>query len=709
MGFAGAVLAILLAIPPMAVASNVGMVSGPEIHYEARDGESNVLSTSRVAADFYFREGTPQRPGVSITPDLPCGLLPQPAPDNYLARCPAVDDSGSPVVRVTVSLLDKDDHLTVTSSATPYQPPPPSESFLLKALGGSGDDNLEGGAGNDDLQGGNGDDSLAGRAGNDDLQGEGGSDALSGGEGTDTADFGNRTERLTIDLDGDKDDGESDERDNVQPDVERLIGGSNSDTLTGSSAANFLDGGAEEDTIEGRGGDDTLEGGKDEAGDTLRGENGRDTLRGGQGEDSLTGGEDDDRLTGGGGADDMDGDRGGDKVEGGPGGDALDGGEGDDSLYGGALGGVVGADGDDRLNGGRGADLLFGGRGNDLLDGGTEGDTMSGEAGKDTVTYDDRTNPVRVSLNGIADDGEKGEGDNVADDVEVIDGGERDDTLSGDADRNLLNGGPGDDEIQANDGSDQLTGGKASDLLEARDGNSDVVDCEDDKDLAIADRDDAVRNCETVDRPGARQPIVGRYARVRQEGEYGLRLPQGRRFFSLTQNVKIPMGSTVDPKADDVRLVTARNRKGGRQVASVSAGRFAVRQSGRRPPVTELRLAGKRPSCRGSSTRQGRVSRAARSSARRLRVDVGGPASSPKVSNRAGVSRALRRRSRRARVSVRGRYSLGGSVGTKWVTEDRCDGTLTTVISGTVHVQDFGRGRTVTVRPGKPYLARADN
>jgi hypothetical protein len=51
---------------------------------------------------------------------------------------------------------------------------------------------------------------------------------------------------------------------------------------------------------------------------------------------------------------------------------------------------------------------------------------------------------------------------------------------------------------------------------------------------------------------------------------------------------------------------------------------------------------------------------------------------------------------------VRGRYSIGGSFGT----EDRCDGTLTTVLSGTVRVWDLGRGRTVSVRPGDPYLAK---
>jgi hypothetical protein len=40
------------------------------------------------------------------------------------------------------------------------------------------------------------------------------------------------------------------------------------------------------------------------------------------------------------------------------------------------------------------------------------------------------------------------------------------------------------------------------------------------------------------------------------------------------------------------------------------------------------------------------------------------------------------------------------------MTEDRCDGTLTTVLSGTVRVRDFGRGKTVLVRPGDPYLAK---
>jgi hypothetical protein len=67
----------------------------------------------------------------------------------------------------------------------------------------------------------------------------------------------------------------------------------------------------------------------------------------------------------------------------------------------------------------------------------------------------------------------------------------------------------------------------------------------------------------------------------------------------------------------------------------------------------------------------------------------------------------LLKNKRTVRYAVRGDYSLAAATGTAWVTEDRCDGTLTRVASGTVQVRDFGRGRTVTVRAGQSYLARA--
>jgi hypothetical protein len=45
--------------------------------------------------------------------------------------------------------------------------------------------------------------------------------------------------------------------------------------------------------------------------------------------------------------------------------------------------------------------------------------------------------------------------------------------------------------------------------------------------------------------------------------------------------------------------------------------------------------------------------------------------------------------------------------GTIWLTADRCDGTLTKVTRGRVAVRDFRRKKTILVRTGKRYLARA--
>jgi hypothetical protein len=56
-------------------------------------------------------------------------------------------------------------------------------------------------------------------------------------------------------------------------------------------------------------------------------------------------------------------------------------------------------------------------------------------------------------------------------------------------------------------------------------------------------------------------------------------------------------------------------------------------------------------------------------------------------------------------VRVLGRYSSGASTGTEWITEDRCDGTLTRVSQGSVSVRDLVNDRTVIVRAGHSYLA----
>jgi Ca2+-binding RTX toxin-like protein len=587
--------------------------------------------------------------------------------------------------------------------------------------GGAGDDELLGGEGNDALDGGDGDDDVAGDDGGDTIDGGAGndrldfssertggadtlaggpgddqlnggpageqqdSDHLKGGDGTDTADFSDRTASLKIDLDGRGDDGQSGEDDNVAADVENLFGGSDSDTLTGSGAANFLDGRNGDDRVSGGGGDDTLDGGANNPGDdTLTGGAGRDTLNGRAGDDELDGGDGDDAVSGAGGTDKLDGDDGNDSLEGGAGGDALDGGPGND-LVDGAEADLIGADGSDGLAGGAGADVLLGDDGNDELDGGAGPDRMNGGAGRDTVNYENRSSRVTVTLDGVANDGEANEGDNVLPNMEIVHGGTVGDDLSGDGDANGLDGGPGEDLLTGNAGGDLLDGGNAPDLIQARDGDRDRVNCGDDGDLAIVDRSDTVRDCKWIDRGGKRRLVVARSALVRATpNAFGLRLPDGHRFFDLSSAVKIPIASTVDPNDGVVQLATARNRAGARQEISVSQGVFSVRQDAAKRAVTELRLAGRLRAC-------GRSARA------------------PRAPTDAPLRRLYTRvdKSKRGRYRVRGRYSIGAAVGTAWLTADRCDGTYTHVDSGVVRVRDRRRHTTVTVRAGESYLARA--
>ena len=544
--------------------------------------------------------------------------------------------------------------------------------------------------GPDTISGGPGDDQLGGGSEGGPMQ----ADSLRGNEGRDTIDYSSRVSPVVVSLDGSANDGAPGEGDNVLPDIEDIVATPSGDTLIGSDGANSVDGRGGADVMLGLGGNDTLQGGvNDPSGDTLIGGAGDDTMHGESGDDALKGGEGADAAFGDGGGDTVEGEAGNDSVSGGAGSDTVDGGEGDDKVNGSDVA-PIGGDGDDRLIGGAGTDDLRGGRGNDLLDGGLGADTMDGESETDTVTYEDRTNEVFVSLDGRDNDGEANEHDNVFN-VERIVGGKLGDTLTGDAGPNTIAGERGQDLIRGELGIDQLQGGAAGDVLMARDGVADIVECGAGNDLAIADRQDKVSKCNTVDIPRARRLIVGRYALVRRRGRFGLRLPQGPRYYTLNGTVKIPIGASVDPRAGVVRLATARNRAGARRFVSVSEGRFTVRQKRSRRPGTRLRLAGPLPQCGAASSRPATATRRTRS----LRVAAG-------KKRRRGKARRNKPQPRGREVEVDGRYSKGATDGTEWITEDRCDGTLTTVLSGTVRVRDYGRAKTVTVRAGHKYLAR---
>jgi hypothetical protein len=166
---------------------------------------------------------------------------------------------------------------------------------------------------------------------------------------------------------------------------------------------------------------------------------------------------------------------------------------------------------------------------------------------------------------------------------------------------------------------------------------------------------------------------------------------KGRRFVPLSQARQIPVGSLLDTRRGTVSLTSARNPSGAPQSSKFFSGVFQVLQSRKRSDrgLTEVRLKGSsfracgRPGAKGSSAGAAARRRGSRRTIRRLRGNGSG------------------------RFRTRGRYGAATVRGTDWTVSDRCDGTLTKVTRGRVTVRDFRRRKTIIVRAGKSYLARA--
>jgi Ca2+-binding RTX toxin-like protein len=175
--------------------------------------------------------------------------------------------------------------------------------------------------------------------------------------------------------------------------------------------------------------------------------------------------------------------------------DYLYGGAGSDTLDGGA--------GDDYLIDGLGDDSVSGGPNNDLITPGPGRDGYSGGDGQDTIDYSARTAPVTVTVDGAADDGELGEGDNVATDVENVTGGSGNDRIVGGPAASYLFGGAGNDSISAGAGEQRVEGNEGDDTIDTRDGAFDSIDCGGGTDTLYADPNDSATGCEIApDRDG---------------------------------------------------------------------------------------------------------------------------------------------------------------------------------------------------------------
>ncbi len=368
-------------------------------------------------------------------------------------------------------------------------------------VGSGASETLAGGGDRPDVTGEIGD-HIEGGGGDDTIGDSGSNELLDGGPGEDTVDFSGAFAACSLSLDDVANDGpgmparpsnllgfenatgcrgnastvSGDAGDNILRAVADLSftlnGMGGADQLIGTGADDALNGGPGNDLLEGFAGNDTLHG--DEGDDTFHGGSGKDTMIGDGGIDltdyaeitaALTvtvdglandgqAGEEDNVQT--------------EVVHGGNAADSLSGGPGDETL--------IGGPGGDQLHGGEASDTLIGGPGADLLD---------GQAGIDVADYSSAGTAVTVTLDGVANDGGAGEGDNAQ--TEDVLGGDFADALSGDGGPNALLGGEGSDQLDgaAGDdvvvggaGGDELSSGTGADTLLARDGESDHLTCD---------------------------------------------------------------------------------------------------------------------------------------------------------------------------------------------------------------------------------------
>ena len=164
-----------------------------------------------------------------------------------------------------------------------------------------------------------------------------------------------------------------------------------------------------------------------------------------------------------------------------------------------------------------------------------------------------------------------------------------------------------------------------------------------------------------------------------KSGIVRIKLPGSERFRRLREGEQLPNGTIVDTRKGRITLIAAADQVGNTATADFYGGIFRIKQSKGNRPTTTLRLV-EALAC----SRPGQANAAAtRKRKRRLWGNGSG------------------------RFRTRGRHSAATVVGTKWLVEDRCTSTLTRVVRGRVSVRDFVKKKTVIVRKGKRYVARA--
>ena len=175
-----------------------------------------------------------------------------------------------------------------------------------------------------------------------------------------------------------------------------------------------------------------------------------------------------------------------------------------------------------------------------------------------------------------------------------------------------------------------------------------------------------------------------RFAIAPTAGRISVNVPGPTGFQPLEEGASVPVGSIVDAR-EGTAAITTQLETGRKQTAEFWGERFKVRQPEEEGGLTEVRVRDAVRACDGKSISAKDKIGSARKKKRR-RTGLWG-------------------RDKKGRWRTHGHGSQATTRGTIWFTDERCDGTYTKVVEGSVLIRDHYLKRNIVLNAGSSYLA----
>jgi len=189
---------------------------------------------------------------------------------------------------------------------------------------------------------------------------------------------------------------------------------------------------------------------------------------------------------------------------------------------------------------------------------------------------------------------------------------------------------------------------------------------------------------QTIALPPPRLAVTGNLTPI--SGSVLVKLPGSSVFVALTTVRQVPFGTIIDAINGRVSVTTI-GPHGGLQTVTFFDGEFKLTQG--RNGIVAAALAGGDFSVCPTARERSHLAR-----------------TSSKHASKKHVVRKLWAEGHGS-YSTKGNYAAGAVLGTRWLTEDLCDGTLIHVATDRVAVTNLVNHRRVTVKAGHSYLAKA--